>query len=314
MHAERRNAIAGLLLCAGFMAGTHPAPLFIEWPQFLVLTGAAVAVPAGMQLCQHHPAWKHLEWRIAGQLTRWHLPAVLALMLQMLFPAWGGLLALPWLAFTVAMALQGLILWNSAAGFPGLRIALTGWIQLAAGGAWAAADALQLQPLGFDGLIVRLTAAHFHFAGFCLPVMAGLSIQAGSGCWTRATGTGAALGVMLVAAGITTTKLTDNVIVESILASAYALVVLAFSVCQCHLAVRLRSVLLGISSVALFTGMLLALAYALRPFLPLPWLHIPRMWALHGSLQALGFVGIGFLAWMRIAGETGAGQKLPRSG
>ena len=44
-------------------------------------------------------------------------------------------------------------------------------MMLPVGGAWMAADWLAIQPMGFDSLIVRLTAAHFHFAGFVLPLV-----------------------------------------------------------------------------------------------------------------------------------------------
>jgi hypothetical protein len=47
---------------------------------------------------------------------------------------------------------------------------------------------------------------------------------------------------------------------------------------------------------ALFFGMMLAGAYALRA---LPGLGIPQMRALHGTLNAVGFALGGLIAWRR---------------
>lgn len=53
-----------------------------------------------------------------------------------------------------------------------------------------------------------------------------------------------------------------------------------------------------VAGVSLFFGMLLAGLYATRAFaLPLPWLDIAWMRALHGTANALGFGLCGTLAW-----------------
>jgi hypothetical protein len=51
----------------------------------------------------------------------------------------------------------------------------------------------------------------------------------------------------------------------------------------------------------LFFAMLLALAYAMRAFAaPLPWLGLPQMRAMHGTLNALGFGLCGALGWRQL--------------
>ena len=70
-----------------------------------------------------------------------------------------------------------------------------------------------------------------------------------------------------------------------------------------------RSLLLG-AGVALFLGMALAVAYALRGSLvALAWLDWPTMRAVHGSLNALGFGLCGVWAW----GSVDAGAELKAS-
>jgi hypothetical protein len=43
-----------------------------------------------------------------------------------------------------------------------------------------------------------------------------------------------------------------------------------------------------------------ALLYALRLWIPLPRLHIPRMWAIHGSIQVFGFALCGLIGWWQM--------------
>jgi hypothetical protein len=60
--------------------------------------------------------------------------------------------------------------------------------------------------------------------------------------------------------------------------------------------------LLAIAGVSLFIGMVLAGLYAMRAFVtPFPWLGIPQMRMLHGTVNALGFGLCGVLAWRRLA-------------
>jgi hypothetical protein len=57
-------------------------------------------------------------------------------------------------------------------------------------------------------------------------------------------------------------------------------------------------VLWVVAGLSLLFGMGLALLYAARgQMLPLPWLDIPWMRALHGTANALGFALCGALGW-----------------
>ena len=49
-----------------------------------------------------------------------------------------------------------------------------GLIYLVVGGIASVMVGADLRPLGFSATIVLLTAAHFHYAGFVLPVIAAL--------------------------------------------------------------------------------------------------------------------------------------------
>lgn len=298
MRLSRSVGIGAVLwlAVAGF---TGLQPHSFAWPQLMVLAGAGIFVPAGLHLCRTHPAWRGMDWRFLDRLAPWLAAGAAGLALSMHVAELRWLCVL-WIAAAAAVSLLALRMWRNARGVPGLRIALAGWLQLSIGAAWAAADVMGLSPMGFGGAVVRLTAAHFHFAGFCLPVMAGLAAATAPTRAVRFAGALCAAGVLLVAAGITLTQLTADIRAEGLLASGFSLAVIWFGLLQAQIAWRVRSVLLGISSASLLAAMSLALLYALRPFVPMPQLQLPFMWAVHGSLQVFGFAGWGMLAWAHL--------------
>ena len=119
--------------------------------------------------------------RWLGWIDRLQFPAALALLVACwIAPGWlAAAAALPWIAITVLMALTGL--WRIR--HEGVRRELDGLCRDSAlvfaviGGAWTMADRSGYRPLGFDASIVALTAVHFHYAAFVLPVVTGLAAQ-----------------------------------------------------------------------------------------------------------------------------------------
>lgn len=279
------------LVCAGL---EHPHPMTFPWPLMMVLLGAFVLVPVGRILCGRQFNVEASKW-IAWLQT----PAAISLAISVQQNS--GLVsagfAVPWLVLTGLMALTAFRRWRKFGHQMGKRLALVGWLQLAVGGAWLLADRAGMEPLEFDGQIVRLTAAHFHFAGFVLPLMAGFLVCKDSETWMRISAIGASGGVMLVATGITSTKLGGPLWIEALLGAGFSVFVILLSLGQMRLAVRLRNGWLLASGTALGAAMILALTYSLRIWIPIPWLHIPRMWAIHGTLQVFGFAALGLIGW-----------------
>src|SRR5262249_31700122 len=117
-------------------------------------------------------------------------------------------LAVPWLALTGLIALIGLgRIWQHGHG-PLHELCMdAGLVYVAVGGAWAVLDRLGTRPLGFESVIVLLTAIHFHYAGFVLPIVTGLAIREVGGRVAWGAGVGVIVGVPVVAAGITATQL-----------------------------------------------------------------------------------------------------------
>lgn len=172
----------------------------------------------------------------------------------------------------------------------------------AIGAAWLVAHRADWTPWGFDPLIVLLTAAHFHHAGFTLPLMAGLNAKAKPGCWTRFSCVAILTGVPLVAAGITCTHFGMLPFVEPFGVTVLVLGALGVAVSQIQrgrdkgrsVATRAGFVISGVS---LLVAMVLALGFGLRYVFPNLALTMPQMWTIHGTLNAFGFGLCGILAW-----------------
>jgi hypothetical protein len=280
------------------------------WAHALLLFSALVLVPLALELFRDAteaatPA-RWLSWIERGQL-----PAALLLLVACAL-APGGLAAaaaLPWGVLTALMAATGF--WRVRHG--GLRRDLDGLCRDAAlmfaviGGAWTLLDRMGARPLGFDPMIVTLTAVHFHFAGLLLPLFAGL-VQRELFFWRLAAraAVGVVLGVPAVAVGITVTQLGGGPSVEAAAGCGLALAGMAVGTLHVRLAMDGKQsfatrALLVIAGASLFIAMVLAALYAMRAFVaPFPWLGMPQMRLLHGTINALGFGLCGVLAWRRM--------------
>lgn len=271
----------------------------------LIMVGPLVVVPLGMSLVAstrrdgtHNLWYRILPWA-------WPLGAA-ALVGSLLVPrgALAAALATPWLLFTVMIALFGVWRFLPRGLAPLEELTLdTGLLYLPVGGAWMVASRAGYPLMGFDLVIVTLTAAHFHFAGFAAPLITGLSGRSlghRPGLALRAYRLAAAsvmINPILIAIGITISPL-----VEVISSFGLALGLLTMALVMI-LAVgpKLRNILswslLSISGLSLVGTMALACMYALGEYLGQGWVFIPKMAATHGAMNVFGFSLCGLLAW-----------------
>lgn len=271
------------------------------WAELLLLLGPTVVVPLGLG-CVAPRAPRRLpgRWRLAAWSVE---PCALALCAAFALPAGGiaALLALPWLLSTTLVALLGILHWVEHGGrLAPERAADAGLIFLAVGGAWTLASRWGMEPFGFREPIVLLTGAHFHFAGFALPLLCGLAAGVQPGRLAGAAALGVVTGVPLVAIGITVGAsgwLGLELAAAAWLGGATALVALL----QVRAAQRRRgsapAALLVLSGVSLAAAMGLAVAYALGRWLGTPWLDIETMVRFHATANVFGFSLAGLLAW-----------------
>jgi hypothetical protein len=232
--------------------------------------------------------------------VRWaHLPAasMLAVGFGLAPGPLAGALALPWLGVVGLTALLGLLRLRKRGLWPACELGIDGGlIFVSVGGVWALAACAGYAPFGFSKTIVYLTAAHFHYAGFVLPVLIGLAVRRVDRPYTRWIPLAILAGVPLVAVGITASPLVEVVgaVVLAVAAACGAVVQLSLAACAKN---RLAALLLAGSALALLWGISLAAIYAVGEYRGLPWPSIPEMVELHGSVNALGFGLLGTWAW-----------------
>jgi hypothetical protein len=314
MNATLR-AIIGAIGWGGFVFARVPNVRDGAWAHALLLFAALVLVPLALELFRD-AAESATTARWFSWMERVQLPAALSLLVAYWLPAGAiaAAAALPWVMLTGLMAATGL--WRVRRG--GLRRELDGLCRDAAllfaavGGAWTMMDRVGYQPLRFDPTIVALTAVHFHFAGLLLPLFAGL-VQRELFFWRFASraAVGVVLGVPAVAVGITMTQLGAGPSIEAAAGCGLALAGMGVGILQVRIASDAKQflatrALLAIAGVSLFIGMVFAALYAMRSFVaPFPWLGIPQMRMLHGTINALGFGLCGVLGWLRVARDRG---------
>ncbi|MCF7688576.1 MAG: YndJ family protein [Cephaloticoccus sp.] len=280
-----------------------------HWTVALLLLAALVLMPMTWCLARDldDTGWAARLWKFDLHLQ---LPAALLLIPAFLLPVGPGamLCALPWALLLVVMGVDGLIRIRRHGFAPlGVFCRDMGLVYASIGGVWLLANRCGWSPLGFAPHIVLLTAVHFHYAGLILPVVASLVLARRSTCPLAMVSSVMVLfGVPLVAISILLSSRGGPAWFESVAAWILALGGLGVAVQHIVLAVLERSVrpvvrgLWFIAGVALAIGMVLAALYSSRTYLdPLPWLDVPWMRMVHGSLNSLGFALAALLAWCR---------------
>ena len=266
----------------------------IDYWTTVALIGLAVdvVVPLGLHVLEIRPAGPVLAVAGGGAIASFAVPAG---------PV-AGALAMPWLLGGTALTIGALgrLRASRVVEDVGLPLA-TGWLAMAA--AWLVVHRLGLQPFGFDRAITLLTVAHFHYAGFGVTTL----LLAGRTRLGRSRRLTAAmvllqLAMVTVAMGITfddRLELTGAVVLIGALALWSAA---ALPAAQQREVGAGAAALLILSGIAWAIPMVLALGWALGPFLPEPVVTTFRvMLGFHATIQSLGLVlaGLAGLALVR---------------
>jgi hypothetical protein len=297
------GAIVWLVFCGGTIRDVRDG----RWAYALLLLAVLVLVPLGLEVIGRTVADSaEQRWRRYAQCLQF--PAAVLLLLSCSLPAGsvGALFALPWTVVCTLCALSGCIRSVKYAVHSSAheRCVTASLLFLGVGGAWVLTDRAGFHPLDFPDHIVTLTAVHFHFAGFVLPLVTGFVSRAlGVSRLARIAAVGVVAGVLAVAIGITSTQLGRSPVVEAIaggLLAASGVVVgtLHLRIAFCPGDSAGVRALFAIAGASLLFAMVLAGSYALRFFaLPFPWLDVPWMRGLHGTANAIGFALPALLGW-----------------
>ncbi|MHC3379304.1 YndJ family protein [Haloarcula sp. H-GB5] len=210
-----------------------------------------------------------------------------------------AVLATPWLAVTGLLGLAALARTRIRGGLVLPETAIDAGFAYVSVGAVALLLAHLDLTLWFDRVIIRLTAVHFHYAGFVLPVAAGLT---GRHLADHSRGFRTVVGVILVGPALIAAGIAFSPLVEVVAVTLFTVAVAAFGVVVLRRVVpvcpRLQGLVLGIAAVALPVSMALALGYGVSTFTGQSLgLTISTMVALHGSLNAFGFGLCATLGW-----------------
>ncbi len=299
----QRSAALGALVWLGFalVSPGHEQDRFYVLVHLLILVGPLITVPLGLSSVRPVEDGRALLLRV---LTVAQFPAALLLVGSMLLERGvsAAVMAVPWLCVTGLVALLG-VMRSGRAGLAQIeeRSVDAGLVYLVVGGVWMVASRAGVLLMGFDLVIVTLTAAHFHFAGFAAPVITGLvgrCLPREGGAWRayQVAATSVIVSPILVAVGITVSPL-----VEVICAITLALGLLVLSgLMVFFVAPKLRNlvawILLTLSGLSLVGTMALAVTYAVGEYLHETLILIPGMAQSHGAMNVFGFALCGLLA------------------
>ncbi len=293
------SIIGGLLVWLGALAlWWQGPPDLLATVTLLLLLAILVNTPLALSLIltpESESRWYRWALRLqpfAALAAAWALIAP-----QHWFTA---LLPIPWLLFAVLLALSALTRMRSwhRLTIPE-RIRLAAMLYLPIGAAWLFAYRLGLQPLGFSGIIVLLTAVHFHFTGFAAVIWASMigEITPQPHRLYPWTAGGFVAATPLIAAGITLSPLVEIV---GVLLLASSLVGLAFVLYRSVLPILSNpwaKLLLAVAPLAMLAALTLAVIYGVGEYWQTPLLTIPQMVQWHGWLNAVGFLFCGLLGW-----------------
>lgn len=263
-----------------------------RWEGALVVFAALALVPLGLQLL-HLPQ------------SCWYLLAAIGLGAAYLFfpHQYAPIVALPYLLLAAWLAVRefaNLLVIRKLEPLQWVRVAaLAYW---ATGALWALCFLADIRPLGFDPVIVGLTAAHFHVAGFVLATVVYCLLSDAPNLTNKLLGWATLAGMPLVATGIALTKLGFSPTFEW--ASALGFVGFALAVVWQHIRLfsqknhPLTARRLWLSgAICLLAGGILASLYAIRFSFPMDWVNIPNMKIWHGTLNAVGFGWLVLNGW-----------------
>ncbi|WP_276257551.1 YndJ family transporter [Haloglomus litoreum] len=301
------NAAAGAVVwLAALVAATADAVPLSPVDRFVALA-VLVLVPLGLGLVGVPDSRIAVAAARAAAVAS--LPAALAALAGLALPVGSAAsvaLALPWLAVTGAIAVVGVVRLRDAGTISLPELAVSAACLYVPVGAVALVLHRAGVFLRFEPIIVLLTAVHYHYAGFVLPLAVGLLARVladGDGFEGVAGRVGVAAllvlvgNIALIAVGITFSPLLEVVAV-----ALFTVAVVVFAGLALRRAIprlpRLPGVLLAVACCTLFASMALALAYGYSAFRPAEALvGIGTMIRWHGALNAFGFAVPALLAF-----------------
>ncbi|MED0586520.1 YndJ family protein [Bacillus subtilis] len=287
----KRNGIVSALCFIGFFAAEAPD---ISVAEALVLLSILFFVPGIFPFVFCQSPVRAAQFMENGLIQCYPVAAffaVLALVTEV-----GGF-ALIWWMYTVFFALYAVLrLWETKIHRIEETSVLFGLIYLAGGGFWFFAYAAHLQIMQFGPLIILLTAVHFHYSAFLIPIFNGLlgrSIRKHRMLYSLITWV-ILLSPLLIALGITYSKTLDVIAVSIYMAVIYLHAFLVFTA-ACR--TKTGTFLIRLSSAVLMITIAFSLIYSFGVFRQEVTLTINQMIWIHGFVNAFGVILPALIGW-----------------
>jgi hypothetical protein len=247
------------------------------------------------------------------------LPVASGLLIVAFLPPAGlaaGVLALPWLMVTGLIALAAVLrLLRDPDRFrPGIRHATDAAVVfLAVGSTFALIDRLDVRPFDFPATVILLTAVHFHFAGFVLPLVGALAYERRHGRLLELAIGAVVIGIPVTALGFFGIPIANWIGAMLTAVGGFGIGIATLRVAR-TMARRSSVVLAAVAGASLSVSMPMAVIYTTGVLVGTTWLDLSTMAAIHGTLNALGFAVPATVAWMldrraRVAADSPNGAR-----
>lgn len=259
------------------------------WPFLLLTIAQLIYVPITLRLIMNENNWFSKNYLLFA------IPTYIAVaFLQILPSKWDGLFAGIYLIFTMIIALYGLtrFLKRGFTNFEEFAID-SGLVYLALGGIWFFAYKTEFNT-GFSPLITWLTAIHFHYSAFLLPIFIGLLGRLYQSTFYKIICAILIISPMVVAIGITFSPWIELLSVMLYIFGLYGLI---FLVWKTSFQIPLQKWLVRMSFAALGVTIVFSLLYALGTGFGLGALSINFMLLFHGLLNCILFAMAGLIGW-----------------
>lgn len=260
------------------------------WPFFLLTIAQLLYIPIILRLIITRNDWFSRTYYLFA------IPAYFSIAMLQIFPStWDMLFAAVYLFFTCVIALYGFsrFLNRGFINFEEFSIDI-GLIYLAMGGAWFFAYTIGFDT-GFSPLITWLTAIHFHYSAFILPIFIGFLGRINQTRFYKRVASILIISPMIVAIGITFSRWIELLSVILYIIGLFGLILMTW---RTVFQATLQKWLIRISFTALGLTILFSLLYALSNGFGLLTVSIHFMLLFHGILNCIVFAMVGICGWM----------------
>ncbi|SFP86187.1 YndJ family protein [Salibacterium halotolerans] len=298
---KRRTLLPGVFSFILWAAFAQPglietalaAAFFLIVPAVLILS--AVSFPGRADVCWFAAAWS----------------GALSMMLDTEVSA--ALLAAVWFLFTGYTAWKGLIRWMARGMAPLEETAVdAGLVYSVVGGVWfVLSRAGSASWLPYTDVIVDLTAVHFHYAAFLLPVLTGALGRyhfryhaSGSRFSYRVLTAGVLSGPVLTAVAVDQGPPLEAVLVGIYVVFLYWFA--AWSMKESFFMPLLSKITITVSSLVLLGTMTLSILYSTGRAIGYQIIGIAEMIPWHGAWNAFAFSTIALIGWAVVSPDPRA--------